>query len=747
MPGIFISYRRADSNTVTGRIYDRLVTAFGADSVFKDVDDIPMGADFRSVLEQEVAASNVLLLIIGEHWLNIRDIQGNRRLDDPNDFVRIEAEASLSRPDNVVIPVLVNGARMPREDELPLKLQPLVYRNAAVVRDDPDFNRDTIRLIEQIKRYFPLPQAASAVPVPPPPAAKPNWPLRGVSTVIVVAVLVAAFFVARGLSNNASGDTLLTPESTNSVSSLPTDLPAPTSTPQPSATVTPTPTPRPSNTPTPTPTSTPVPSNTPTLTSTPTSSDTPTPTPTSTPVPSDTPTPTSTPTSSDTPTPTPTSTPVLPQILRLGERTELEFAQRYLPGYIPGSVRLEPVPIEGLVEPTYEGSNPLYGAFTLGDYQEFVVVFDETSAEDGRLYIDLNSNRDLTDESPFYIRDHQTDFQPVEFMIDYGDKELPYWVRFEYFNDFNAEIGFFQLQFVIESYWQGTVYLGGIPYLIAVDDFNANGIFNESDTMWGADQYWIDLNGDGYFTFEDDFGSSLANSVEIDGVCYGVVELSRSGDTLQLGELAKGTIEGTVYDNDTGQTIGGAQFSIGGKTSVSSANGHFSLSLCPGYYDTLFVKRSGYVPDEMTDEQTGYYLVKANEVVIDDAYLTAAPDAPSGEVTLSDGESYHFLTGERGYYSGGEFYVVREDGQMMFFGNNDQRGITLLGDLGDIDLYTVSFCHLTDADYTRYGVEAIPGNVYVALARAGEEGNFVVFRVKEVLSNAVVLDYVYRDYC
>lgn len=184
MPRIFISYRRTDSSTFAGRIYDRLVDAFGERNIFKDVDDIPFGVDFRSVLTNEVNKADVLLLIIGKEWLNVADELGNRRLDDPNDFVRIEAEHGLQRGRMLVVPVLVGGARMPTEADLPDSLRELAFRNAAVVRDDPDFRRDITRLIDQIKRFFEeedvptvrLRQEAKSTP----PAAAPADPFADV---------------------------------------------------------------------------------------------------------------------------------------------------------------------------------------------------------------------------------------------------------------------------------------------------------------------------------------------------------------------------------------------------------------------------------------------------------------------------------------------------------------------------------------------------------------------------------------
>ena len=121
MSGIFISYRRADSPDAAGRIYDRLVNESGRTQVFKDVDSIPLGEDFRSHLNDTIGQCAVVLVIIGPHWSELRDEAGQRRLENADDFVRIEIEAALSRGIPVV-PVLVGHAIMPTAAQLPLHL-------------------------------------------------------------------------------------------------------------------------------------------------------------------------------------------------------------------------------------------------------------------------------------------------------------------------------------------------------------------------------------------------------------------------------------------------------------------------------------------------------------------------------------------------------------------------------------------------------------------------------------------------
>ncbi|HQX01715.1 MAG TPA: toll/interleukin-1 receptor domain-containing protein [Anaerolineales bacterium] len=151
MSRIFISYRRQDSPHMTGRIYDKLESVFGSNRVFRDIDDISAGEDFRAKLAKEIEKSDILLIIIGPKWESIADAKGNRRLDDPNDFVRLEVEAGLKRTDKIVIPVLVENAPMPNAANLPESLRELCYRNAISVRQDPDFHNDTQKLIREIK--------------------------------------------------------------------------------------------------------------------------------------------------------------------------------------------------------------------------------------------------------------------------------------------------------------------------------------------------------------------------------------------------------------------------------------------------------------------------------------------------------------------------------------------------------------------------------------------------------------------
>lgn len=131
---IFISYRREDARGDAGRLTDDLRECFGAEHLFRDIEAIEPGVDFVEALNRAVSLCPVLLAIIGPNWLTVKDAEGRRRLDDPNDFIRLEIGTALAR--NIrVIPVLVGGATMPKAEDLPSDLQSLSRRQAYELSD------------------------------------------------------------------------------------------------------------------------------------------------------------------------------------------------------------------------------------------------------------------------------------------------------------------------------------------------------------------------------------------------------------------------------------------------------------------------------------------------------------------------------------------------------------------------------------------------------------------------------------
>ena len=151
---IFISYRRDDSEGEAGRLYDDLVRAYGNNAVFMDVAGIAPGLDFRKAIDDNVSGCGVFLAVIGPQWATITGSDGHRRLDDANDFVRLEIASALAR-NIAVIPVLVHDARMPHPEQLPDNIKDLAYRNSVEI-SHARWNSDVQLLVDALEavRYY-----------------------------------------------------------------------------------------------------------------------------------------------------------------------------------------------------------------------------------------------------------------------------------------------------------------------------------------------------------------------------------------------------------------------------------------------------------------------------------------------------------------------------------------------------------------------------------------------------------------
>jgi len=158
--GVFISYRRDDSSGYAGRLYDDLVERFGEESIFIDVDTLQPGLDFTEVVARLAATCDVFIAVIGRSWLTASDAAGKRRLDNPDDYVRLEIQAALETERSRVIPVLVQAAAMPDRNELPEPIRKLANRHAIELSDarwhfDVDRLSQTIELIAEQRALEP----------------------------------------------------------------------------------------------------------------------------------------------------------------------------------------------------------------------------------------------------------------------------------------------------------------------------------------------------------------------------------------------------------------------------------------------------------------------------------------------------------------------------------------------------------------------------------------------------------------
>lgn len=203
---IFISYRRGADSNAAGRLYDRLERHFGAEKLFFDIDSIPLGMDFAEHIDLKVAECDAQLVVIGPGWL-----ENIARLSDANDFVRIEVEAALRRDHVPVVPVLIDGATMPRSEDLPDTLQALLRRNAIEINHAQFAQTVDNRLAEALREHVrqapegsgqeagASPSAADPAPPVQPKAVpesggasrKPFW-IKGLAAVVALA---AALFV------------------------------------------------------------------------------------------------------------------------------------------------------------------------------------------------------------------------------------------------------------------------------------------------------------------------------------------------------------------------------------------------------------------------------------------------------------------------------------------------------------------------------------------------------------------------
>lgn len=150
---LFISYRRSDARGIAGRLSDTLGTYFGDERVFRDIENIEGGADFGDVITQALQTADAVIVLIGPDWLSLKNDKGQRRLEDPQDWVaqEIASAIELKKP---IFPVLVENAAMPRAEELPDRLKPLTRYNALSISDDR-WKTDVLRLGKIISLEIP----------------------------------------------------------------------------------------------------------------------------------------------------------------------------------------------------------------------------------------------------------------------------------------------------------------------------------------------------------------------------------------------------------------------------------------------------------------------------------------------------------------------------------------------------------------------------------------------------------------
>lgn len=201
MAAIFVSYRRSDSSGYAGRLVDSLEETFPGHQLFRDVESIEAGSDFVDAIAKALNASSALIVVIGPRWLDARDAAGGRRLDDPQDFVRIEIATAL-QSGLKLIPVLVDGAQMPAADKLPEDIRPLA-RKQGLELSDRRWDYDVGLLFDQLARVPGIQRRLDAAPEParvaPPPVVERKssgtfWKVGGGAVAAVVTLSLFGAF-------------------------------------------------------------------------------------------------------------------------------------------------------------------------------------------------------------------------------------------------------------------------------------------------------------------------------------------------------------------------------------------------------------------------------------------------------------------------------------------------------------------------------------------------------------------------
>ncbi len=196
MGSVFLSYRREDSAGQARALFQDLAARLGKGAVFMDVDSISLGRDFREVLQERLATCDLMLVLIGRDWLSGKDASGQRRLDDPADFVRLEIAAALNR--NIAItPLLLQGAQMPQAEQLPEAIRDLAYRNGFELSHNR-WESDVQELMRRLGLAAP-PEAAATAAAARGAQVRPGkrWLAAG-AVAAIAAVAVIAGVVYRG---------------------------------------------------------------------------------------------------------------------------------------------------------------------------------------------------------------------------------------------------------------------------------------------------------------------------------------------------------------------------------------------------------------------------------------------------------------------------------------------------------------------------------------------------------------------
>jgi len=392
------------------------------------------------------------------------------------------------------------------------------------------------------------------------------------------------------------------------------------------------------------------------------------------------------------------------------------------------------------VLPTFTGDAQIYGQIALGDSNDpafdfcvdlFGVGEDLVSV---KYYFDRNKNKDLTDDGSPLEMPSLSSRKVASFDVPYSSGQShPYSFKvYVYWADWDST---YHVAYYRDCGWTGNVPIGegGQSVAVLLLDDDADGLYNEE----GIDYACVDTNTNGLP--EGAHGSEeLIQHFDpflIDDIAYGVRAVAVDGTSASFERVPFGGLTG-IIGSACGGVLNGAKIECWASVTldaVSALNGAYDVDLPEGTWNAR-ASMPGFVP-----AMSPSFSITEGNVESWNVDLVPIPVPCTGNVVLYDGDSYDFAKGEKGQYTGGDFYYGA--GSSNFWANNFyQRGLQDLGDLGDTPLTDVT---PPGSGYTRFGVHAVAGHTYVSLAREGEEGGFIVFRVTSVTSSSVTLEFYF----
>jgi serine/threonine protein kinase len=438
---------------------------------------------------------------------------------------------------------------------------------------------------------------------------------------------------------------------------------------------------------------------------------------------------------SSSPVQTPAPKPDSPLTANLRYSMDLD---RWQVGYFrPKVLTLSEFPIDKRwVEPPAGRAKRLYGILRFGDATKLNLIVDLSDQEKSAVRVAFDQDVRFDDKPARLLR--ATAFGGIEFAISYPNGgSQPYAIRMYYSFEVSRLIGGHGLHYYRACLREGAIVVDGKEYAIAILDDGTRGDYSDlenTNLMIGAD-----ANS----KIQDRRMISAGAAFKLGDNFYTVSQITPDGSRITIKKAQRGEVRGIILDQRAQKGIHGAMvlFSPVGLSATTDSDGRFCLQLPEGEYSLVTIRAEGYVPRHLEDK----FAIAEGKPINISGQLQPAPSTRRGRVRLRDGDSYHFLA-QRMFehqYQGGDFYVGGSPDGPKFWANNLYQGG--LVEVGNTENKPLERVIPPPAGYNRFGVLASAGHTYVSLAKEGEEGHYVIFRVVALGDDSSVeIEYYYR---